>query len=157
KAGRALSTKELDTMEEALEAAKEADADNDIAAGIKALSGVRRLGVMGGKECFARPVVEANRLVDEWAEKAKPILQSTAEQSSSGEATFEVALAYVRMARTFAELPGLEEELSVAARQVERNQKLSEVLRQAKAIDSAQVLAATRDGRKKASAAFSRI
>lgn len=156
KAGRVLSAQELASMDKALEAAKQADAKDDIGAGIKALSSVKKLGVMGGAACYAKPVVEANSLVAEWTEKGRARLKEAHEQLASGEAKFDAALAYVRVKRTFALLPDLKKELS-AARKIEQNRKLTELLRQADAIDRAQVLAATRDGRKKAADAFSRI
>ena len=157
KAGRGLTTKEFAQVEKALVAAKQADEKGDVAAGLKAFTGVRKLGVMGDKKCYAKPVVEANRLVDGWTEKGKASLKEAEDQLTSGEPTLDAAIAYVQAKSTFSQLPSLKTELTAAKAKIDQHRKLTEILRQAVALHNAQSFPATPEGRKKAAAAYARI
>jgi hypothetical protein len=157
KIGKNLSSKELTLLKKAVEDAKQAHAKGDLAAAVKALLTVKKLGPLGAFDSHAKPAVEANKLVADWTEEGKAVLKEVDEKLSDGNATFAAALAYARAKRTLAALPTLKADLTAAARKYQRVPDFADTLRQAEALDRAQLAAASSHDAKKAATAFQRI
>jgi hypothetical protein len=157
KAGKTLSSKDLALLKKAVEDAKQAHTKGDLAAAVKALLTVKKLGPLGSFDSQAKPAVEANKLVAQWTEEGKAVLKEVDQKFSDGNATFEAALAYARAKRTLAPLTTLKADLTAAARKYQRLPDFADTLRQAEALDRAQVAAASSHDTKKVAAAFQRI
>jgi TolA-binding protein len=157
KIGKNLSSKELTLLKKAVEDAKRAHTKGDLGAAVKALLTVKKLGPLGNFDSHAKPAVEANKLVAQWTEEGKAVLKEVDQKLSDGNATFEAALAYARAKRTLAPLTTLKADLTAAARKYQRLPDFADTLRQAEALDRAQIAAASSHDTKKAAAAFQRI
>ena len=157
KAGKALGAKDTALLQKALEAAKQAHEKGDSDEAIKALLSVKRLGVFGSSTCYAKTAVEAAQLATELTDEGKATLKKVDEKFADGKPGFEAALAYTKAKRTLTPLPTLKTELAAAARKYEHLHELADTLRQAEALDRAQVAAALPHNAKKAADAFQRI
>jgi hypothetical protein len=157
KAGKAFSDKEMAMLEKALEEAKRAQKKGDTMEAIKALLTLKKLGPIGNLNSYAKPAVEANKFVSQLTKEGKKRLKNVDEKFSAGNVTFDAALAYAKTKRTFATLPTLKSDLTTASRKYERMRDLADTLRQAEAIDRAQVLAASHHNTKRATEAFQRV
>ena len=156
-AGRLLSPKEDAILKKALEEAKQGRKKDDPGQAVKSLLPLKKLGPLGGLNCYAKPAVEANQLVAQLTKEGKATLKEIDEKLSSGNATFDAALAYARAKRVFTPLTTLKIELATASRKYERVRDLADTLRQAEAVDRAEATAASPHGKGKAIEAFQRI
>lgn len=158
KAGRSLNKKETAQVEKALATAKQAEEKGDLAAALRAFSTVRKLGVMSDTKSYAKPVVDANQLVTAWTEKARTDLATATETLTSEAPTFDAALVYLQTKKTYAQLPGLKPDLATASKKIDQNKKLADLLKQAGAFHTAQLLpTATPASKKKAIEAYTKI
>jgi hypothetical protein len=156
-AGRTLSPKEAAVVQKALEEAKRAHEKGDAGEAVKSLLPLKKLGLLGTVNSYAKPAVDANQFIGELTKEGKAMLKEADAKLSSGDPTFAGALAYVKAKRVFTPLTTLKTELAAASRKYERMRDLADTLRQAEAVDRAQALAASPHGKGKAAEAFQRI
>ena len=157
KAGKTLSPKEAAVLKKALEDAQRAQKKGDTAEAIKSLLPLKKLGPIGSLNSYAKPAVEANKLVADLTKEGKETLKKVDADLSSNKATFDAALTYTKTKRAFTPLPTLKTDLVAASRKYDRMRELTDTLHQAEAVDRAQVLAASHRTRKKAAEAFQHV
>ena len=118
---------------------------------------LKKLGLVGSANCYAKTAVDANKVIADLTKEAKETLKKVDADLSSDKATFDAALTYTKTKRTFAPLPTLKTDLAAASRKYERKRDLTDTLKQAEAVDRAQALAAQPRAKKKAAEAFQRV
>ena len=90
-AGRLLSPKEEAVLKKALEEAKQARKKGDAGGAVKSLLPWKKLGPLGGLNSYAKPAVDANKLVAQLTKEGKATLKDADEKASSGDATLPAA------------------------------------------------------------------
>jgi hypothetical protein len=156
KAGKALSEKETALVTKALEDAKRARKNGDLAEAVKSLLPLKKVGPLGSIPSFVGPGLEANKLVAELTAEGKNMLKKVDEECAEGEPTLDAMLVYVKARRAFAALPTLKADLIAAGRKYDHRRSSADLLAQAAALDRAEVAAAAHDT-KKAADAFKKI
>ena len=157
KAGKPLSAQEEAVLKKALAEAKQARKKGNAGEAVKSLLPLKKLAPLGGLNSYAKPAVDANKLVAQLTKEGKATLKEADEKLSSDDAAFAGALAYAKAKRVYTPLTTLKKELAAASRKYEHAHDLADTFRQAEAVDRAQALAASPRGKGKAAEAFQRV
>ncbi len=139
-AGRVLNDAEAKLLTEAVAAANQAIADGDTFNAVKSLCGTKRIGPLGNVGSFAKVAAEADRLIKQFNEEGKARLEEIRTNLTSGSGSFDDVLALAETKRNYQMLPALKVDLTVVAREVNKDAALRGMLRPAEVLDRALAL-----------------
>jgi hypothetical protein len=153
KSGRIFSDEQLAALKSAVEESNKALADGDHWTAVKRIHGLSKLGTPGKFGSFATVAQEADALYAKLVEEGKAAL-TAAQEKLAGEDKFDGVLGVLVANRVFGNLPELKKDLVSAEREINKDDTLKDVLKQAEALDRALALAGNKTTKKSAPAAF---
>lgn len=149
-AGGTLNAQQQSLVRSAVEAARAAFSQDQVADTIKALRPLAKLGPLGQIPCYAKGVVEANTLAQKLVTRGKVELEQIQQALAKQEEVFPSLLALVTAERAYRPLNVLNREIGTVLRETSRKAEFKPLLAQAKAIDKARLRATARGGLPKA-------
>lgn len=155
-AGRILNPAQLAQVQSAVDDAKKSLDAGDTFTAVKRLDSLKKLGPTGKLGSFAAPAIAADQLVAQLMEEGKAAL-AAAKETLAGNDKLAGALAILSANRIYGTLPELKKDLGAAERELRKDGSLKETVAQAEAIDKALALVSTKNGKKAAAEALTRV
>lgn len=155
-AGTIFSDGQLTLIKSAVEESSKSLAEGDLAAAVKRLEVLRKLGPLGKLGSYAAVSLEADALYLKLVEQGTAALKAAQEQLA-GDEKFSGILGVVSANRIFGKLPELRKDLVSAQREITKNVALKEDLKQAEALDKALALLGQKNGSKLATPALEAV
>ncbi len=137
--GRILSAAEVEKIVAAADRFEELQNEGDVSAAIKSLSKIKRIGVAGQIASYAAPASRLNGLVNKMASEVVTKLETLGAELESGEPqeNLQLILTFLQLSRDYSGLGLIKPELTAFRKRMTSDKSYSQLLREAKVIDSA--------------------
>jgi len=156
-AGGMLNDTQARMVIQSVSAAKTALTADDPYAATLAIKPLAKFGMLGQLQSFAKPIMDANAVVEELVNRGQADLKQIAVSLENEETQFAGALQLFAGVRTYSFSLPLKKEFAIALRDASSNTELEQTLVQARAIDKARTLVYIRGGKPKAIEALNKL
>ena len=155
-AGRILTPVQLSQVQTAVNDAQKSLEAQDPLAAVKRLDSLKKIAPPGKLGSYAAAAMAADQLAEKLVADGKAALAS-AQEKLAGDDQFGGALGIISANRIYSTLPDLKKDLGAAERELRKDGSLKEIVAQAEAVDKAQALASTKNGKKAAADALAKV
>jgi len=137
--GRSLNAREAKTLSEVAERFVDLNDSGDMAGAIKAINKASRVGIPGQIPSYAQSAMKINELVQDMATEVMAKLEELESkiESSESDERVEAVLESMKLTRDCGSLKVLRPEFNKFKRKLSKNKELSQILKEAKIINTA--------------------
>lgn len=136
-AGRPLTERQINSIAEAVEEAKQALADDQPAQAIRELAALKRIGDLGQLGSYAKAAVEADQLVGRLVADVQGQIGDVSQRLDSQDDQLKTCFDVVHALRVYGAIPAVKTELAQIVSRIRRERELRDVLQTATEIDRA--------------------